>query len=113
MITLTPAAAGRIREQIARRGHGLGIRLAVRKAGCSGWAYHVEYADEARADDHRFEAEGAAVYVPEACLAALQGTTVDFVGDGFNQRWSFANPNAEADCGCGESFALREPAASR
>ncbi|MGB1558025.1 MAG: HesB/IscA family protein [Oceanococcaceae bacterium] len=112
MIQLTPAAAQRIREQITARGHGVGIRLEVKPSGCSGWAYKLNYADEQRSDDHRFESEGGVLLVPESSLAALDGTEVDFVGDGFNRRWQFHNPNAEADCGCGESFSLRKEAAS-
>lgn len=108
MLTLTAAAAERIRQQIAQRGHGVGIRLRVRTAGCSGFAYALDYAEEVAPDEHRFERDGALLVVPPDSLTALDGTEVDFTGDGFNRRWSFRNPNAEADCGCGESFALRK-----
>ncbi len=112
MLTLTSAAATRIREQIAKRGHGVGLRLQVKPSGCSGWAYKIDYADEVNSGEHRFERDGALIVVPEESMQALDGVVVDFSGDGFNQRWSFTNPNAEADCGCGESFSLRKSAVS-
>ncbi len=112
MLTFTSAAAKRIREQLAKRGHGVGLRLQVKPSGCSGWAYKIDYADDVAADEHRFERDGALIVVPDKSMAALEGVVVDFVGDGFNQRWSFTNPNAEADCGCGESFSLRKSAVS-
>lgn len=112
-LSLTEAAASRIREQLEQRGRGLGIRLQVKPTGCSGWMYQVEYADDQAPDDVRVEHAGAVLLVPTKSLPALNGTVVDFVGDGFSKRWQFNNPNVEADCGCGESFALRDSAASR
>lgn len=108
VIELTPAAIERIREQLLKRPEAAGIRLEVKVSGCSGWAYKMDFAESANPDDHRFGDEDAVLLVPEASLPALQGTVVDFSGDGFNRRWSFQNPNVEADCGCGESFALRK-----
>lgn len=112
ILTLTPAAAKRIREQMDSRGKAAGVRLKVKVSGCSGYAYVLDFADEVLADEHRIEQDGAVVVVPESSRIALEGTVVDFVGDGFNRRWSFSNPNAEADCGCGESFALRKDVVS-
>ena len=112
MLTLTNAAATRIKAQLAQRGQGLGIRLEVKPTGCSGWAYKLDYADEIGPAEQCFERDGAKLVVPEKSLAALNGTVVDFVQDGFNHRWQFQNPNVDADCGCGESFSLREEAKS-
>lgn len=112
MLTLTSSAAKRIREQISKRGHGIGLRLQVKPSGCSGWAYKIDYADEQQDGEHCFEHEGAVIVVPDESMSALEGVQVDFSGDGFNQRWTFRNPNAEADCGCGESFSLRQGAVS-
>jgi iron-sulfur cluster assembly protein len=103
-ISLTPAAAQRIRSQLAARGHGLGLRLGVKTTGCSGLSYVVNFADEAAPDDQVFESEGVQVYVDPASLPALAGVRVDFVRQGLNESFRFENPNAKGECGCGESF---------
>ncbi len=103
-IQLTPAAAQRIRSQLAQRGRGLGLRLGVKPSGCSGFSYVVNFADEAAAGDAVFESEGVRVYVDPASLPALDGTRVDFVRQGLNESFRFENPNSKGECGCGESF---------
>lgn len=108
MIKLTAAALQRISEQLRTRPEAVGIRLEVKVSGCSGYAYKMDFASDKTPDDHQFGDESAVLLVPAKSLPALEGTLVDFTGDGFNRRWTFQNPNAEADCGCGESFALRK-----
>lgn len=103
-ILLTPSAAERIRSHIAARGHGLGLRLGVRKSGCSGFAYVVDYADAASPQDLVFEDQGVKVFVDPDSLPMIDGTTVDFVRQGLNEAFRFRNPNVTGECGCGESF---------
>jgi len=105
-IKLTPAAAERVRHFIAQRGHGIGLRLGVRKTGCSGFAYVVNYADEVRAHDRVFDSEGVQVLVDADSLALIDGTEVDFVRHGLNEAFRFRNPNVRGECGCGESFSV-------
>jgi iron-sulfur cluster assembly protein len=105
-IQLTPAAADRIRNQLAQRGHGLGLRLGVKTTGCSGLSYVVNFADEPAPGDQVFESEGVRVYVDLASLPALEGVRVDFVRQGLNESFRFENPNARGECGCGESFTV-------
>ena len=106
MISLTQAAADRVSSYIAKRGHGLGLRLSVKKTGCSGYAYVIDYADESSEDDVRFDSLGVAIFVDPASLALIDGTEVDFVKDGLNEAFRFRNPNISAECGCGESFSV-------
>jgi iron-sulfur cluster assembly protein len=103
-ISLTPAAADRIHKFLATRGHGLGLKLGVRKTGCSGFAYVVNYADEVAPHDVVFEDQGVKVYVDPESLKFIDGTTVDFVKQGLNEAFRFQNPNIKGECGCGESF---------
>jgi iron-sulfur cluster assembly protein len=103
-ISLTPAAAERVQKFIASRGHGLGLKLGVRKTGCSGFAYVINYADQAAAEDLVFEDHGVKVFVDPASLPLIDGTTVDFVKQGLNEAFRFHNPNTKGECGCGESF---------
>lgn len=105
-ISLTPAAADRVRHFLATRGQGLGLRLGVRKTGCSGFAYVVNYADETHPDDLVFEDHGVRVYVDPESLALIDGTEVDFVKQGLNESFKFRNPQTKAECGCGESFTV-------
>lgn len=106
MIQLTAPAAKRINAQIAKRGSGVGLRLGVKKSGCSGWAYVLDYADAVEAGDQVFETEGAKVVVKTEQLDKLDGITVDFQRDGLNEAFKFINPNVKGECGCGESFAV-------
>jgi len=107
-ITLTENAANHIRTQLAQRGKGLGLRIGVKKVGCSGFAYAFDFADEVRADDAAFEAHGATVVVAADSLPFLDGARIDFVKDGLKQMFTFDNPNVDNTCGCGESFSLKE-----
>ena len=106
-ITLTENAAKQIRAQLAKRGQGLGLRVGIKKVGCSGFAYTFDYADEVRAGDRLFEAHEAKVMIDAESLAFLDGSRLDFVKEGFKQVFKFENPNVEATCGCGESFSIR------
>lgn len=109
-ITLTESAAKRIQHQITKRGKGLGLRIGVKKVGCSGFAYTFDYADEMRADDQVFETHDAKVLIDPDSLSILDGSRLDFVKDGLKQTFKFENPNVDSTCGCGESFSLKESA---
>jgi len=108
MIQLTENAAKQIKTQLSKRGKGLGLRVGIKKNGCSGWAYTYDYADEVRAGDQVFEANEAKVVVDEKSLEFIDGAKLDFVKDGLKQVFKFDNPNVDATCGCGESFSVKE-----
>jgi iron-sulfur cluster assembly protein len=107
-ITLTQSAAKQIQTQLAKRGKGLGLRVGVKKVGCSGFAYAFDYADEVRADDMVFEAHDAKVVIDADSLSFIEGSRLDFVKEGFKQVFKFENPNVDSTCGCGESFSVKE-----
>jgi iron-sulfur cluster assembly protein len=104
-VFLTPAAADRVREFMAREG-GIGLRVDVRRTGCSGWAYDVGIANSADATDHEFECDGLKIVVSDKALPMVAGTTVDFVQKGLVREFRFRNPNVTGECGCGESFTV-------
>jgi len=104
MISLTPAAARHIQKSLYKRGSGLGLRLAVKTSGCSGYAYALEFVDQANPEDTCFEAHGVSVIVDPRSLGMLDGTELDFVREGLNEGFKFNNPNVKNECGCGESF---------
>ncbi len=103
-ISLTEAAAGRVRAYLDKRGDAVGLRLGITKTGCSGYSYVVNYAEEVAANDVVFEDKGVQVVVDSEALPLVDGTEVDFVKNGLNEAFSFRNPNVAGECGCGESF---------
>lgn len=105
-ITLTDSAAERVKDYLEKRGSGLGLRLGIKKTGCSGFAYVVNYADEIGPDDVVFEQQGVSVVVDPDSLKLIDGTEVDFVKEGLNEAFKFRNPQATGECGCGESFSV-------
>ncbi len=105
-ISLTQPAADRVRNYLEARGRGVGLRLGVKKTGCNGFAYVVNYADEIADGDRVFEDRGVTVVVDEKSLELIDGTEVDFVKEGLNEAFRFRNPNVTGECGCGESFSV-------
>ncbi len=105
-ITLTEAAANRVRQYIIDQQGGIGLRFGVRKMGCSGWAYTVDSAIAVADDDQVFEQLGVKVLVDSKALSLVDGTEIDFVRQGLNHVFVFRNPNVAGECGCGESFSV-------
>ena len=109
-ISVTENAAKQIQNQLIKRGKGLGLRVGVKKVGCSGFAYTFDYADEMHPGDQLFEAHDAKLVVDADALSILDGSRLDFVKEGFKQVFKFDNPNVASTCGCGESFNVKQPA---
>ena len=107
---MSEAAARQIQNQLAKRGKGVGLRVGVKKVGCSGFAYTFDYADEIQTGDHAFEAHDAKLVVDADALSFLDGSRLDFVKEGFKQVFKFDNPNIDSTCGCGESFNIKQSA---
>lgn len=105
-VRLTPAAVERVRTYLARQG-GTGLRIDVRRTGCSGWAYEVDLVDEIDATDLVVEQDGLKIIVSEQARPMVSGTTVDFVEKGLSREFRFRNPNVTGECGCGESFTIQ------
>lgn len=103
-ITLTEAAANRVKTFLDQRGKGVGMRLGVQTYGCSGMGYIMEYADSIGDEDVVFEDQGVKVVVDKKSLIYIDGTEVDFTKEGLNEGFKFKNPNEKGTCGCGESF---------
>ena len=105
-VSLTPAAADRVRTFLDARGKGVGLRVGIKSTGCSGYAYVVNYADEVDPSDIVFEDQGVKVVVDKDSLELIDGTEVDFIKQGLNEAFRFRNPNVTGECGCGESFSV-------
>jgi iron-sulfur cluster assembly protein len=107
MISLSDKAAAHVRRHMADRPGSVGLRVGLRKSGCNGYSYAVDYADAVGPLDHSFEDHGIKVVVSDGDAALLHGVVIDVVRDGLNEKLVFSNPNAGDSCGCGESFSAR------
>ncbi len=105
-VTMTEAAAERVRKFLQGRGKGLGLRLGVKTSGCSGMAYVLEFVDDLQPEDTVFEEQGVKIVVDSKSLAYLDGTELDFAKEGLTEGFKFNNPNVKGACGCGESFTV-------
>lgn len=106
-IELTENAAKHVQTMLDKRGHGLGLRLGVRKSGCTGYAYVVDYADEINEDDIVFESQAVKLVVNKESLPSLEGMEIDYAKNStLNHGFEFRNPNVQSMCGCGESFSV-------
>jgi len=107
MITLTPVAAGKAKELLAKRGTPEGgLRLGVRGGGCSGNSYYMEFCEAETPGDEVYEAHGLRLYVDLKSAVLLTGTEVDYVEGLMGAGFKFNNPNVRHNCSCGESFSV-------
>lgn len=102
-ITLTESAAKQIQTSVAKFG-GIGLRLGVKKVGCSGLAYTFDMAQEVGPGDQLFEGHDAKLVVTPEAMSVVDGSELDYIRDGFKQMFTVRNPNVKSTCGCGESF---------
>ncbi|MDP3330799.1 MAG: iron-sulfur cluster assembly accessory protein [Methylococcaceae bacterium] len=105
-VSLTENAARQIKKQLDKRGSGIGLKLVVKKSGCSGYAYVLDYADQLNEGDQTFEKFGVKVIVQAADLEFVDGIELDYRREGLNEAFQFNNPNVKGTCGCGESFSV-------
>lgn len=106
MITVTETAAKKIKQNLTKRGKGMGIRMGVRTTGCSGLAYVLEYIDAVESTDMAYEQDGFVIVVDPKSAAIMTGIEIDYVRQGLNEGFEFRNPNEKDRCGCGESFRI-------
>lgn len=113
-LSVTPTALQHIRRSIEKLAaqNPIGIRVGVKKAGCSGYEYILEtaFADSKKEFDYVFLFDGISVLIDkEIYLKFFKGGTVlDFRKEGLKQGLQFENPNVAHQCGCGESFTLED-----
>lgn len=105
-IRLTRTGADRVKRYLEQWDQGIGLRLSVRKSGCSGFAHVVDLANQVTEHDEVFRSSGVNILVRADHLPMLRGTEIDFVREGLNEVFAFRNPNVKSECGCGESFGI-------
>jgi iron-sulfur cluster assembly protein len=106
MITVTDAAAKKIKSNLEKRGKGIAIRIGIKTTGCSGLAYIMEYVDEIILDDILLSDNSTVIVTDSKSLPLVAGITVDYVRQGLNEGFEFINSLEKDRCGCGESFRI-------
>jgi iron-sulfur cluster insertion protein len=105
-ITLSPAAARRLKVLSAAEGRPLMLRVAVEGGGCSGFQYKFDLVDGPDEDDLTVERDGSAAVVDVVSIALLKGSEIDFADELAAAEFRVRNPNAKSSCGCGVSFSI-------
>jgi iron-sulfur cluster assembly protein len=114
VLTLTDAAANRVKDIIARAERPIvGVRVGVRNGGCAGMSYTMEYAESRNPLDEVVEDKGVTVLIDPKAVLFLLGTEMDFQTTKLASQFVFNNPNQTSACGCGESVALTPVSADR
>lgn len=105
-VTLSRAAAMRLKALSQDEGATVMLRVAVDGGGCSGFQYRFDLVQEAEVDDLKIEYAGAAALVDPVSLPLLAGSEIDFVDELIGAQFRVHNPQAKSSCGCGVSFSI-------
>jgi iron-sulfur cluster assembly accessory protein len=112
LVSLTPAAAEKIRGLMAEETDVSVLRVAIEGGGCSGFQYGLGFDHGAQEGDHEFECEGVKVVVDPFSAPYLRGARVDYLETIQEAGFKIDNPNAVSSCGCGHSFQVEDEAAA-
>lgn len=102
-LNVTDRAKSKFKEQLNERGRGVGIIIGVKKTGCSGYAYTLDFADQPHSGIV-VNCDTFVIIVDSEAEPFLEGITIDYIKQGLNEKFDFINPNEKDRCGCGESF---------
>lgn len=106
-IKITTRAADRIKDLLSSKEDVIGVRLSVKRRGCNGYSYTMNYSkpdDATNAKDEKVTAHGVQVFVDPKAVFFLVGTEMDYEETELSSEFKFNNPNSKGQCGCGESF---------
>ncbi|MCY4607511.1 MAG: iron-sulfur cluster assembly accessory protein [bacterium] len=106
LLTLTDRAAERVKALMRLNEKAIGLKVGIKMAGCSGFTYTMDYAEEATGREDTIESKGVRLFIDPAASMFLLGTELDWNEDRLESRFVFNNPNVKAMCGCGESFTV-------
>jgi iron-sulfur cluster assembly protein len=110
-VTLTPAATRQIARLMERDG-SKGLRIGVKKGGCAGMEYTMDYVRDVNPLDEIVEQDGARVLIAPMAQMFLIGTEIDYETTLLESSFKFRNPNVAEACGCGESIKFKDAPAA-
>ena len=111
-VTMTPKAAHQIAKLMQSAGHA-GLRIGVKKGGCAGMEYTMEYVEATDPNDEMVEQDGARVMIAPMAQMFLFGTEIDYETTLLESGFKFRNPNVTEACGCGESIKFDDALAAK
>ncbi len=103
-LTITESAAQHLQTLLSKKDNAIGIKLGVKRRGCNGYSYTMDYTVEKPKFFEEVSEKGVSVFIEPKALMYVVGTTMDYVEDELSAEFVFKNPNAKGTCGCGESF---------
>lgn len=106
LMTLTDRAAERVKALMRLNEKAVGLKVGIKMAGCSGFSYTMDYAEEETGREDKIESKGVRLFIDPAASMFLLGTELDWHEDQLESRFIFNNPNVKGMCGCGESFTV-------
>jgi len=106
LLTLTDSAAERVKSLMKLNDKAIGLKVGVKMAGCSGFSYTMDYAEEVTGKEDVIEDKGVKLLIEPTAAMFLLGTELDWHEDKLESRFVFNNPNVKGMCGCGESFTV-------
>lgn len=103
MLVVTEAARKQLAKNLAES-DAEAIKVALQKSGCSGFKYYIDFCETVDDSVVVLEKEPVQIVAEASILPYLESVTLDYIQDGINRMFKFQNPEAKAECGCGESF---------
>ena len=106
-LTLTPSAVSKVKQIVESKPNCLGLQIGVKKRGCNGLSYTLDYAMEKVKFSEEVEQDGVKIYIDSKAQLTLLGTEMDYFESKLSSEFVFNNPNITGTCGCGESFTVQ------
>ena len=106
-LTLTPSAVSKVKQIVESKPNCLGLQIGVKKRGCNGLSYTLDYAMEKVKFSEEVEQDGVKIYIDSKAQLTLLGTEMDYFESELSSEFVFNNPNITGTCGCGESFTVQ------
>lgn len=108
-VSVSPAAVAHFRRQLDISEDARAVRLSVKESGCTGYMYVIDLVPAINENDELLAlGEGVELAIDRESLAVVEGTRIDLVTEGVNRQLRFINPNTADQCGCGESFSVKQ-----
>ena len=107
IMTVTDRAAEQVRAVMKTKPEAVALKIGLKKGGCAGMEYTLDWAEEVGKYDEVIETNGVKLLIDPMAVMYMFGTEMDYQVDKFSAQFVFKNPNQTSACGCGESVELQ------